>query len=219
MKQLTGIERAQRIVNIMRTMPQEWTDSTNWRDSDLDAVAGLIECRFRVNVPAPTDLIFIVHTLRLSLSFECIEAANIHDAKSISLIAIRSMWGPNPEDVANAEHASRILESARSTEEWIVKVGPIFRHGKNERDDSPFVFSEWAPSTAIPEKQNLQLQKKVLPDYPGFNEAVNLLRAMPKTKGKQSQVCREVCGSDAKAAATLRTYLQANREQWHEDFR
>jgi len=219
MKQLTDIERAQRIVNIMRTMPQTWTDSSNWHDSDLDAVAGFIECRSRVNVPAPIDRIFIVHTLSPLRSFECLEAAGINDAKSFHLIAVQSMWGPHPEDVANAEHASNILELTRSTEEWIVKVEAIFRHGKNERDDSPFVFREWAPSATVVEKQNLQLQKKVLPDYPGFNEAVNLLRAMAKTTGKQSKVCREVCGGDETAAATLRTYLQNNRELWHEDFR
>ncbi len=69
------------------------------------------------------------------------------------------------------------------------------------------------------EKQNLQLQKKVLPEYPGFTEAVNLLRARPKTKGHQAKICREVSNGDKKAAATLRTYLQNNRELWHEDFR
>ena len=70
-----------------------------------------------------------------------------------------------------------------------------------------------------PQAEELQLQKKVLPDYPGFNEAVNMLRALPKTKGHQARICREVSNDDKKAAATLRTYLQSHRELWHEEFR
>lgn len=75
------------------------------------------------------------------------------------------------------------------------------------------------PANPQSERQNLQLQKKVLPVYPGFTEAVNALRQLPKTKGHQSRICRQVTGGDEKAAETLRTYLQQHRELWHENHR
>lgn len=74
-------------------------------------------------------------------------------------------------------------------------------------------------SVSKPDKKKLQLQENVLPEFPGFIEAVNRLRALPKTNGHQSRICRELSNGDSKAAATLRTYLQNNRNLWHEDHR
>jgi hypothetical protein len=139
------LKMARQLADIARTIPKTWTDSKNWHEHELGQVAGLIEFRWRVNGSPPVDRVYILSSVNSAISFKDIEATGIKDAISFHLIAVRSIWGHDFPEVLDAEQASRILEGATPYTVIGNTIEAVFRHGRNERDDSPFIFSEWAP--------------------------------------------------------------------------
>ena len=139
----TILKRATRIATIAKTVPQTWTDSKPWREDDLRAVSGLIAARYRVNGDSPLDRVYIVKTINAELSFEVLESWGIRDARSFFLIAVRSDWGAHFPDVHDEEQAARVIDLAENPANCGGTIEAIFRHGRNERDDTPFVFGDW----------------------------------------------------------------------------
>ena len=162
----TRLERATRLAKIARSIPQTWTDSANWPEDDLKAVAGLISARYRVNGDSPLDRVYIVETINAALSFEVLESWGIKDARSFFLIAVRSGWGAHFPDVLDEEQGARIVGLAENPAECGGTIEAVFRHGKNERDDKPFVFRDWtghSPQEARKPDANGHAEEWLLP--------------------------------------------------------
>lgn len=185
---MTAVERAKRIAQICRKVPQQWTDCTKVGVEDFSPARGFISCRYRVNGGPPVDRVYIVEALTESLTFPMLNAAGIRDASSFFLLAVRSEWGSQFPQIVDSEQAERVIAVA-SVDVPDVRVVATFRHGRHERDNSEFNIQDWLGATG---EEMLSPQKETWPSEDYARDAIIRLRNNKKLQRNVSAFCRKI---------------------------